>query len=116
MVQLIQNLADEFADFAQGMVRGNPLLRMNIRKHPALILRPSAHPQSSRRIRGETESPLLRSGEVFQQTAKAWYACGGAKNGRADYESWSSVSDRSRFASEVVQVRATKTEVLFQHI
>src|SRR5215813_1536222 len=52
MVQLLQNLADEFADFAQGMVRGNPLLRMNVRKHPALILRPSAHLQSSRRIRG----------------------------------------------------------------
>src|SRR5262249_57389137 len=52
MVQLLQALADEFADFAQGMVRGNPLLRMNVRKHPALILRPSAHLQSSRRIRG----------------------------------------------------------------
>src|SRR5215831_11098439 len=52
MVQLLQNLADEFADFAQGMVRGNPLLRMNVRKHPALILRSSAHLQSSRRIRG----------------------------------------------------------------
>src|SRR6516165_2669136 len=52
MVQLLQDLADEFADFAQGMVRGNPLLRMNVRKHPALILRPSAHLQSSRRIRG----------------------------------------------------------------
>src|SRR6516165_5896146 len=53
MVQLLQDLADEFADFAQGMVRGYPLLRMNVRKHPALILRPSAHLQSSRRIRGE---------------------------------------------------------------
>src|SRR5215468_3485664 len=52
MVQLLQNLADEFADFAQGMLRGNPLLRMNVRKHPALILRSSAHLQSSRRIRG----------------------------------------------------------------
>src|SRR6516165_4702012 len=52
MVQLLQDLADEFADFAQGMVRGNPLLRMNVRKHPALILRSSAHLQSSRRIRG----------------------------------------------------------------
>src|SRR5215467_6229046 len=52
MVQLLQHLADEFADFAQGMVRGNPLLRMNVRKHPALILRSSAHLQSSRRIRG----------------------------------------------------------------
>src|SRR6516164_6548302 len=53
MVQLLQNLADEFADFAQGMVRGNPLLRMNVRKHSDLILEPSAHLQSSRRIRGE---------------------------------------------------------------
>src|SRR6516162_8091608 len=52
MVQLLQDLADEFADLAQGMVRGNPLLRMNVRKHPALILRSSAHLQSSRRIRG----------------------------------------------------------------
>src|SRR6516165_3123033 len=52
MVQLLQDLADEFADFAQGIVRGYPLLRMNVRKHPALILRSSAHLQSSRRIRG----------------------------------------------------------------
>src|SRR5215472_4624963 len=52
MVQLLQDLADKFADFAQGMVRGNPLLRMNVRKHPALILRSSAHLQPSRRIRG----------------------------------------------------------------
>src|ERR1700740_3323328 len=53
MVQLLQNLVDEFADFAQGMVRGNPLLRLKVREHPTLILKPSAHLQSSRRIRGE---------------------------------------------------------------
>src|SRR5262249_29172481 len=53
MVQLLQDLADEFADFAQGMGRGNPLLRMNVRKHTTLILRASAHLNSSRRIRGE---------------------------------------------------------------
>jgi hypothetical protein len=53
MVQLLQNLADEFADFAQGMVRGNPLLRLKVREHPALIVKPSAHLQSSRRIRQE---------------------------------------------------------------
>jgi hypothetical protein len=53
MVQLLQNLADEFADFAQGMVRRNPLLRLKVREHPALILKPSAHLQSSRRIRQE---------------------------------------------------------------
>jgi hypothetical protein len=35
------------------MVRGNPLLRLNVREHPALILKPSAHLQSCRRIRGE---------------------------------------------------------------
>jgi hypothetical protein len=35
------------------MVRGNPLLRLKVREHPALILKPSAHLQSSRRIRGE---------------------------------------------------------------
>ena len=52
MVQLLQNPANEFADFAQGMVRGNPLLTMNVRKHPALILEPSAH-AVSRRISGE---------------------------------------------------------------
>ena len=53
MVQLLQNLADEFADFAQGMVRRNPLLRLNVREHPALILKPSTHLQSSRQIRRE---------------------------------------------------------------
>src|ERR1700740_1197285 len=53
MVQLLQNLADKFADFAQGMVRGNSLLRLKVREHPTLILKPSPHLQSSRRIRGE---------------------------------------------------------------
>src|ERR1700745_438587 len=35
------------------MVRGNPLLRLKVREHPALIPKTSAHLQSSRRIRGE---------------------------------------------------------------
>jgi hypothetical protein len=60
MVQLLQNLADEFADFAQGMVRRNPLLRLNVQEHPALILKPSAHLQSSRRIREEHPFALAR--------------------------------------------------------
>ena len=53
MVQLLQNLADEFVDFAQRMIRGNSLLRLNVREYAALILKPSAHLQSSRRIKGE---------------------------------------------------------------
>jgi hypothetical protein len=48
-----KDLADEFADSPQGIVRGNPLRRMNARKHPALIRKLSAHLQSSHRIRGE---------------------------------------------------------------
>jgi hypothetical protein len=48
-----KDLADEFADSAQGVVRGNPLHRMNARKHPALILKLSTHLQSSHRIGGE---------------------------------------------------------------
>jgi hypothetical protein len=35
-----------------------------------LIEKPSAHRKSSRRISGQSESPPLRSGEVFQQTAR----------------------------------------------
>src|SRR5262249_39334367 len=70
MVQLLQNLADEFADFAQGMVRGNPLLRMNVRNHPALILRPSAHLQSSRRIRGELNHHSFALARFFSKLLK----------------------------------------------
>src|SRR6516165_7794950 len=71
MVQLLQNLADEFADFAQGMVRGNPLLRMNVRKHPACILRPSAHLQSSRRIRGELNHHSFALARFFSKLLAA---------------------------------------------
>src|SRR6516165_2809934 len=70
MVQLLQNLADEFADFAQGMVRWYPLLRMNVRKHPALILRPSAHLQSSRRIRGELNHHSFALARFFSKLLK----------------------------------------------
>src|SRR5215831_11643591 len=71
MVQLLQNLADEFADFAQGMVRGNPLLRMNVRKHPALILRSSAHLQSSRRIRGGLNHHSFALARFFSKLLEA---------------------------------------------
>src|SRR5262249_47069371 len=71
MVQLLQDLADEFADFAQGMVRGNPLLRMNVRKHPALILRPSAHLQSSRRIRGGLNHHSFALARFFSKLLEA---------------------------------------------
>src|SRR5262244_2452743 len=70
MVQLLQNLADEFADFAQGMVRGNPLLRMNVRKHPALILRSSAHLQPSRRIRGALNHHSFALARFFSKLLK----------------------------------------------
>src|SRR6476646_745256 len=53
------------------MVCGNTLFRPDIREHSALIEKPSAHRKSSRRISGQSESPPLRSGEVFQQTARA---------------------------------------------
>src|SRR6476661_1392376 len=52
------------------MVCGNTLFRPDIREHSALIEKPSAHRKSSRRISGQSESPPLRSGEVFQQTAR----------------------------------------------
>jgi hypothetical protein len=72
MVQLLQNLAHEFADFAQGMVRGYPLLRMNVRKHPACILRPSAHLQSSRRIRGELNHHSFALARFFSKLLEAF--------------------------------------------
>src|ERR1700746_2883190 len=52
------------------MVCGNALLRPNIREHSALIEKASAHRKSSRRISGKSESPHVRSGDVFQQTAR----------------------------------------------
>jgi hypothetical protein len=36
-----------------------------------LIEKASAHRKSSRRISGKSESPHVRSGEIFQQTARA---------------------------------------------
>src|SRR5271157_6585908 len=74
MVQLLQNLADEFADFAQGMVRGNPLLRLNVREHPALILKPSAHLQSSRRIKGELNHHPFALARFFSKLLKQFPA------------------------------------------
>src|SRR5262245_61093729 len=74
MVQLLQDLADEFADFAQGMVRGNPLLRMNVRKHPALILRSSAHLQPSRRIRGALNHHSLALARFFSKLLEPVFA------------------------------------------
>src|SRR5215471_11631443 len=73
MVQLLQDLADEFADFAQGMVRGNPLLRMNVRKHPALILRSSAHLQSSRRIRGGLNHHSFALARFFSKLLETFF-------------------------------------------
>src|SRR5439155_1821169 len=35
--QLLQNLADKLPHLAQGMIRGNPPLRLDVRKHPPLI-------------------------------------------------------------------------------
>src|SRR5437867_5646995 len=73
MVQFPQHLADKLTHLAEWMVRGNALLRPDIREHSALIEKSSAHRKSSRRISGKSESPHLRSGEVFQQTA-SWQA------------------------------------------
>ncbi len=70
MVQLLQNLADEFADLAQGMVRGIRFSRMNVRKHPALILKPSAHLQSSRRIGGELNHHSFALARFFSKLLK----------------------------------------------
>src|SRR5262249_837233 len=66
--QLLQNLTDKLPRLAQGTVRGNPPLRLDVRKHPPLIEKPSAHRKSSCRISRKSESPPLRCGEVFQQT------------------------------------------------
>jgi cytochrome c-type biogenesis protein len=46
--ELFRNVAAALMT-AVGVIRGNPLLRSNVREHAALILKPSAHPQSSRR-------------------------------------------------------------------
>src|ERR1700735_437829 len=92
MVQLLQNLADEFADLAQGMVRGNPLLRMNVRKHPALILKPSAHLQSSRRIRGELNHHSFALARFFskllEQSARAEEAKALKRGERGSSATW----------------------------
>jgi hypothetical protein len=44
---------------------------LNVREHPALIPKPSAHLQPSPPNQGTTESPPLRSSEVFPQTARS---------------------------------------------
>jgi hypothetical protein len=54
---------------------GNALLRPDIREHPALIEKSSAHRKSSRRISGKSESTPLRFGEIFQQTARLYGVC-----------------------------------------
>src|SRR5436190_19375882 len=77
MAQLLQNLADKLAHLAQGMIRRNAPLRLDIREHPALIEKLSAHRKSSCRISRESESSPLRFGEVFPQTARLVEAAGG---------------------------------------
>src|SRR5204863_3772335 len=71
MAQLLQKLADKLAHLAQGMIRRNAPLRLDIREHPALIEKLSAHRKSSCRISRESESSPLRFGEVFPQTARS---------------------------------------------
>src|ERR1700758_5750607 len=83
MVQFPQHLADKFTPLAEWMVYGNALLRPDIREHSALIEKSSAHRKPSRRISGKSESPHLRSGEVFQQTARAPKAHRSKPRGRA---------------------------------
>src|SRR6266542_5980686 len=75
MAQLLQDLANELAYLAQRMIRRNPLLRPNVREKAALILEPSAHLTLPQNHCGKSESPPLRSGELFQQTARAFSAC-----------------------------------------
>src|SRR5256884_2082178 len=70
MAQLLQDLANELAYLAQRMIRRNPLLRPNVREKAALILEPSAHLTLPQNHCGKNESPPLRSGELFQQTAR----------------------------------------------
>src|SRR5436190_8746822 len=70
MAQLLQNFADKLPDLAQRMVRGNAPVRVDVREHSALIEKSSTHPKSSRRISRKSESPTLRSGEVFPQTVR----------------------------------------------
>src|SRR6516165_12275236 len=70
MAQLLQDLANELAYLAQRMIRRNPLLRPNVREKAALILEPSAHLTLPQNHCGKSESPPLRSGELFQQTAR----------------------------------------------
>src|SRR4051794_24764269 len=70
MAQLLQDLANELACLAQRMIRRNPLFRPNVREKAALILEPSAHFTLPQNHCGKSESPPLRSGELFQQTAR----------------------------------------------
>src|SRR6266568_4314711 len=74
MAQLLQDLANELAYLAQRMIRRNPLLRPNVREKAALILEPSAHLTLPQNHCGKSESPPLRPGELFQQTARAQQA------------------------------------------
>src|SRR6266567_7726391 len=62
--------ANELAYLAQRMIRRNPLLRPDVREKAALILEPSAHLTLPQNHCGKSESPPLRSGELFQQTAR----------------------------------------------
>src|SRR4051812_49599192 len=75
MAQLLQDLANELAYLAQRMIRRNPLLRPNVREKAALILEPSAHRTLPQNNCGKSESPPLRSGELFQQTAREFLLC-----------------------------------------
>src|SRR4030095_2131242 len=70
MAQLLQALANELAYLEHRMVRRNLLLRPDVREQAALILEPSAHLTLPQNHCGKSESPPLRSGELFQQTAR----------------------------------------------
>ena len=72
MVQLLQNLGEEFADLRKGWFAGNPLLRMNVQKHPALILKPSAHLQSLAN-RGELNHHSFALARFFSKLLEAMF-------------------------------------------
>src|SRR6516165_11556065 len=71
MTQSLQHLPHEFAHLSQRMGGRNPLFWTDVREQHALIPKPSTHPNPPAESTGKSESLSIRSGQIFQQTARA---------------------------------------------
>jgi hypothetical protein len=70
MGQFLEHIAHKLANFAQRMVRRNPLFRRDIGKQPTFVLELAPHPRLPNRFaihKGNHKS--RRAAEVFQRTA-----------------------------------------------